>query len=390
MNNLKDIERLIKDKLEQGGNLPTSQPQWHSIASKINYPPKKRKYIFWVPLSVAASIAIIFLTLFPFWTPEPILNVGVNQQNEPLAPLEKIEPPTVPDLMAPSNESNHHQPSSNITINRQHNNRIAHNYVPRVPQETIEASSALIPKNAEESTDPIKNPQEIENKISESLYSSQEIYTETTQELPLRFEPNIASKAFSLGVIGAVNYGNQNSGYVVALSARQDLGAGFFVDGSVSMVYNHTSNDVVGLPTSMKKADLLSSVPVQNAIEREAISYIPSVNTLYLQINPKIGYKIIDEVSISLGPDFQKLMNENQNTGFNYYTLSDQGTIAPLPSLDIGFTAQTEVDLSRDLKAGLLYRQGFNNAMNPGYHQFINRNYLQFQLKYSIGFKPRK
>lgn len=401
MDQNKKIEQLIKDKLERGSHKPMSQPQWHLIASKINYKPQSpiRKKRIWISWSIAASLAIFILSGWLFWNMNSSseINWQATPQQKVAFPSNTEQENNLEDdsISMPVKQGSAISPSSSIDPLLHQNKNIAH-HLNIITEETITDSPNiyLIKSSQEEEQEQVSTTSDreanyLKELITQSPNSYHNYYNLIEEEHPLKYIPKIEAKPFSLGVTGAVNYGNQNSGYVVALSARQDLGKHFFVDGSVSMVYNNTSDEVVGLPTSMKKADLLSPIPVQNAIQREVINHIPAVNTLYLQINPKIGYKIIEEVAISMGPDFQKLMNENHYSGFNYYALSDHGVLSQLPSIDVGFTAQTEVDLSKNLKAGLLYRQGMNNLLNTHPNLYINRNYLQFQLKYSIGFKNR-
>lgn len=396
----KNIDQLIKEKMEKGGGAIPSKPQWDLIASKIKVqPPVTKKKVLWIPWSMAAAvIAIIFVGVNALWTTKSdslleqnnVVTKKVDKSQTDLDILNETDSESTEDILPHQSQKDPSQNTLATTseYNKSKQTNQGNKATPIIDNKTIATEKIVTTKQ-----------QSVENKDSKTEASSEWVETPSS---PIKENPtewhfantdqdfNLVKKQFSLGFSGAVNYGNQNSGYVLALSARQDLSSKVFIDGSVSMIYNNSSNQVIGLPSSLQNVTV-SSAPVKSAMAREAVTYMPSVNTLYIQFNPVVGYRIVDDISISAGPDVQKLVNHNNNNNsFNYYTFKTDGTIGQLPDIDLGLTTQAEVTLSPNLKAGLLYRQGFNHLIAPNNINVINRNYFQFQFKYSFGVNSKK
>lgn len=396
----KNIDQLIKEKMEKGGGAIPSKPQWELIASKINVqPPATKKKALWIPWAIAAAvIAIMFVGVNALWTTKSdslldqnnVVIKEVDQSQTDLDVLSETDTETTEDILPHESQKDPIQNTLATTseYNKSKQTNQGNKATPIIDNKTIVTEKIVT-----------TNQKSVEEKESKTEATSEwaDIPSSPTKENPAEWHfantdqnLNLVKKQFSLGFSGAVNYGNQNSGYVLALSARQDLSSKVFIDGSVSMIYNNSSNQVIGLPSSLQNVTM-SAAPVKSAMAREAVTYMPSVNTLYIQFNPVVGYRVVDDISISAGPDIQKLMNQNNNNNsFNYYTFKTDGTIAQLPDVDLGLTAQTEVNLSPNLKAGLLYRQGFNHLIAPSNINVINRNYFQFQFKYSFGVNSKK
>lgn len=396
----KNIDQLIKEKMEKGGGAIPSKPQWELIASKINVqPPATKKKALWIPWAIAAAvIAIMFVGVNALWTTKSdslldqnnVVIKEVDQSQTDLDVLNETDTETNEDIL-PHQSQKDPYPNTLATTSEYNKSKQTNQGNKATP--IIDNKAIVTEKTV------TTNQKSVEEKESKTEATSEwvDIPSSPTKENPAEWhfantdqDLNLVKKQFSLGFSGAVNYGNQNSGYVLALSARQDLSSKVFIDGSVSMIYNNSSNQVIGLPSSLQNVTM-SAAPVKSAMAREAVTYMPSVNTLYIQFNPVVGYRVVDDISISAGPDIQKLMNQNNNNNsFNYYTFKTDGTIAQLPDVDLGLTAQTEVNLSPNLKAGLLYRQGFNHLIAPSNINVINRNYFQFQFKYSFGVNSKK
>lgn len=406
MNNEK-IEKLIKEKLEKGGGTIPSQPQWDLIASKINVTPvatTKKKRIIWIPWAIAAAVAGIAMVSYSllFQTSKnniPVENTLTNSERESnnnFIPEEEVL------IIENENEGNKedikpiNKPSSNHSSPKLYQAVASNNQINKSSKLTKVSKEGLNDASISSATqDRIESSEKIENDIKEVevkekateyiVHQNQSSNKETTLDA-IKNLPTFSKKEFSLGFSGAFNYSNHNPGYVVAVSARQELGDNFFVDGSLGMIYNNSSSQVIGLPTNMQNVTT-SSTPVKNAMVRAAVTHIPAVNTVYLQFNPVVGYNVSDDISLSTGPDIQKLMNQGGDSQFNYYAFSNDGTIGQLPNVDIGLTTQTEIDLGHNLKAGLMYRQGLNHWFAAENVNAINRNYFQFQFKYSLGSK---
>jgi hypothetical protein len=54
-----------------------------------------------------------------------------------------------------------------------------------------------------------------------------------------------------------------------------------------------------------------------------------------------------------------------------------------MPLFDVGVVGKTEYALTKHVKAAVAYRKGINNVLTP-MDKYIDRDYLQVQVRYSI------
>ena len=113
----------------------------------------------------------------------------------------------------------------------------------------------------------------------------------------------------------------------------------------------------------------------QGVIKTESESY----NLYYAQITPSLGYKLMKRMSVGLGPDFQQMLVDNRPAPSDV----DRGTLKEVPTFDVGFMGKTEYAVTRNIKAAVYYREGINNIITPT-GKYIDRNYVQFQVKCAI------
>ena len=102
-------------------------------------------------------------------------------------------------------------------------------------------------------------------------------------------------------------------------------------------------------------------------------------NLYYAQITPSIGYKLMKRMSVGIGPDFQQMLGDNRPA----ISPTETGNIRQAPLFDIGFMGKTEFAISSNIKAAVYYREGINNIITP-MNKFIDRNYIQLQIKCAI------
>ena len=117
-----------------------------------------------------------------------------------------------------------------------------------------------------------------------------------------------------------------------------------------------------------------NTVPSSGPFTRE-----DSYNLYYAQISPSFGFHCTKLLSIGLGGDLQHLILQ----GHSNLTTDNTGAIKQIPGMDMGFIGKTELTVNKKIKAGLSYRQGLNNFIAGG-NKYVDRSYLQFQLKYMI------
>jgi hypothetical protein len=98
-------------------------------------------------------------------------------------------------------------------------------------------------------------------------------------------------------------------------------------------------------------------------------------------MNPSFGYQIEDKVALSVGGDFQKMLNKKDEI-----VQPDNNNTKIFPTMDIGLTTKSEFIISPNLQAGLVYREGLNNLFKSD-APYVNRRYVQVQFKYNIPLK---
>lgn len=182
----------------------------------------------------------------------------------------------------------------------------------------------------------------------------------------------------SLG--GGMNYGSLNAGYTLGLSARRSIGKHFFVEGSVAFLYNNQAPNTSNYPGPPTMPSRPSSFAPNNL---QAPSMKLVSDFYYVQVNPSFGYQVNRLLALSAGVDLQQRIANMSQNGTAVFAPSTDPQI--IPQLDFGVTGKTEFFISPKVEAGVLYRNGLNNLVQPkDVHPFLNRRYIQVQLKYNF------
>ena len=193
-------------------------------------------------------------------------------------------------------------------------------------------------------------------------------------------------------VLGGVNYGGQSTGYLVGASARHMVNDKLFVEGDVAFIGTTNTQQTEYMSATQASNHLISTARMVNSkntnveakptvavnqgvIKTESESY----NLYYAQITPSLGYKLMKRMSVGLGPDFQQMLVDNRPAPSDV----DRGTLKEVPTFDVGFMGKTEYAVTRNIKAAVYYREGINNIITPT-GKYIDRNYVQFQVKCAI------
>jgi negative regulator of sigma E activity len=221
---------------------------------------------------------------------------------------------------------------------------------------------------------------------SASVAATESPLTYTNASYPSAFyegrRPGGYSNTSYVGVGGGMNYGNMNAGYALGISARTKLAGDFFVDGTVAMVYNNNAmNTGVNNGPTLKDQDFagFAARPAEfkNTVPTPAMS--PIQKLYYVQFNPSIGYQLEKHVAISVGGDFQRMLNREPEV---VQQIDNNAKV--LPSFDVGLTTKSEVSITPSIQAGLIYREGINNLFKSEGGRFVNRRYIQVQFKYTL------
>lgn len=198
--------------------------------------------------------------------------------------------------------------------------------------------------------------------------------------------PGAASnKKTSVSLGGGVNYGNLNTGYTAGVSVRRKVAGDFFVDGTVAMMYNNNASNVAvnnGPPLS----DNTNTAARPNAFNNETTLAAPALDPIqklyYVQFNPSIGYQVEKHVALSVGGDFQQILNRKGEQDEIVQPGTNSSKV--FPNFDVGLTAKSEFAITPSIQAGLVYREGLNNMLKSEGSKYVNRRYIQVQFKYSL------
>jgi hypothetical protein len=177
---------------------------------------------------------------------------------------------------------------------------------------------------------------------------------------------------------GGVNYGNINTGYTAGVSVKRKIGSDFFVDGTVAMMYNNNANNVAANNGPSVNPPNTASRPTNSINSFSTPALDPIQKLYYVQMNPSFGYQIEDKIALSVGGDFQKMLNKKDEI-----VQPDNNNTKIFPTMDIGLTTKSEFIISPNLQAGLVYREGLNNIFKSD-APYVNRRYVQVQFKYNI------
>jgi len=200
-------------------------------------------------------------------------------------------------------------------------------------------------------------------------------------------------------ITGGVARGNQGNGYTLGASARHMVSEHIFIEGDVAFV--GTSNSMQSPYLDMTHPAASASAAVSRSTARitsnankttsgaspvQPVEYQGTIknatenyNLYYAQVTPTLGYKI-SRLSIGMGPDFQQLLVDNRPAP----STVERNTIKEDPTFDIGMMGKTEYAVTRNIKAAVFYRESINNVLTPMGGKYIDRNYVQFQVKCAI------
>jgi len=181
---------------------------------------------------------------------------------------------------------------------------------------------------------------------------------------------------------GGVNYGNLNTGYTAGISVKRNLSSDFFVDGTVAMMYNNNATNVAA-NNGPSVNDNIAARPTSfesSSISSPALD--PMQRLYYLQVNPSFGYQIEDKVALSVGGDFQQILNKREEI-----VRPNNSDTKIFPNFDVGITTKSEFSISPNIQAGLVYREGLNNLLRGDGGKYVNRRYFQVQFKYNLPLK---
>jgi len=200
---------------------------------------------------------------------------------------------------------------------------------------------------------------------------------------------------------GGYNQGSQISGYAAAATIRKNVTEHVFIESdlgyaasniSQQMPYHNqtvvTKNGRAGAAKGTGGAKTTDPKAASDKTTIDDKSYVVNgpllfdnvnYNMSYVQIHPAVGVKILKVISMGAGPDFQKALADNRPTPSETAPEATER----FPLFDVGLMGKAECKITKNMKAGVSYRKGVNSVIAPNAN-YIDRDYLQFQLNYAV------
>jgi hypothetical protein len=200
----------------------------------------------------------------------------------------------------------------------------------------------------------------------------------------------------SIILMGGLSQGVNNSGYTAGATIRRAVNDKVYVEGDVAFTSNNSSQLITNRTETYVTTDggqaggaakpgvIATGARVSGDTKKELpiVSYSNAnmpYNLYYAEFTPSLGYRIMKKMSVAAGPDFQQALADNRPAP----STTDPHNIQVAPLFDVGFIGKTEYAITKTVKAAVCYRKGINNVITPA-DKYIDRNYLQFQVKCAI------
>ena len=387
----REFDELVKQKFDEGGFEYKAQ-NWDMLAEELDGRAKKRGLLAWLmPLvSMAASVALAMGVPSVLRESSGQLNKGHVKyaqvlHNAPAVPAPKVGTPAtiVAGTIHTINKSRL------INIEKTHKAAASLKETENTVAQEVVVNTTLRSNIIE--TFASKN--EGTQKKKKLTISTKGYYTFLQEDAPKKV-PKI-----SIILSGGMNFGNQTSGYIVSATARRMINDKVYVEGDIAFIGSSNTqnilyaekntaatpesiNNTTGLGAKNTKTSKYSSdktVTTPEVPQETIKSGTKAYNLYYAQVTPSIGIKLMKRMSIGAGPDFQQVLVDNRPER----STVDRGNIKENPMFDIGFMGKTEYALTNNIKAAVYYREGINNVITPT-NKYIDRNYIQFQIKCTI------
>ncbi|HXS37842.1 MAG TPA: outer membrane beta-barrel protein [Flavipsychrobacter sp.] len=358
-----EFDRLIAKKVSQVSyDYDTSD--WEKLTIQLAAARKKRRAMVlafaYLSSGIAASVAI-FLFVAPMLSKKgvPAAQYASQIKTPPPAPSALSANSGVKIQSAVTQYTRHYK--SPVAINHKKQEHLLSDTA------TYNASAIADNSHTNTSMQPAK-------KTIDTL-SFEETHRQHGYEEPMTFideTGNKPEKKINISVAGGINYGTINTGYAVGAAVDKKLSSKFGVEVTLAYVGNSAST-----PGSTVNQIPPFSPPFNGSQPKPSPVSAVTSPLNYLQCAPMADYSLSKKITLSAGADLQRLLQDHDVT----ILYNDNTKVAPL--VDVGMLLRTEYAIFPRLKAGLSYRLGANNIVSPG-NNYIDRNYMQVQLKYKL------
>ncbi|KAA5533205.1 hypothetical protein F0919_11705 [Taibaiella lutea] len=405
------FDTLLVAKLQEE-NFEYNPKSWNQLAEKLDNKVPESKPVMPFPLrkwgiaiGTAAAIVVAVGLAVKFNNPDNKI-----ETNNPAVVKNTTSGQQVPEISQQQNEAQQNQPVTNPVPSQSmaqqsqsgqiHNSNILSNLPVANNQNAVlnpnnNQPVITVPENKAEAVQTPNAPVIVKAQTNEVNTINKEITAPAKQESNSGYiaqnqsnhswpvseygTPAPSKPKTNISFGGGVNYGNINTGYTAGISVKRKIGSDFFVDGTVAMMYNNNANNVAANNGPSVNPAGTAARPSSSSINSFSTPALDPIQKLYyVQMNPSFGYQIEDKIALSVGGDFQKMLNKKDEI-----VQPDNNNTKIFPTMDIGLTTKSEFIISPNLQAGLVYREGLNNLFK-GDAPYVNRRYVQVQFKYNI------
>lgn len=385
----KEFDELIKSKFDEN-EFAYNPTNWQKLVEQMDKKPgRKSRALLWLPLAALASTASIAASLAMI-----ISMPGIWHHNKPAVyahahkvPVHEktfvqnysVQPATTSTPIAALSSAAATKP----LINESKNNNTVVAEAATVPQATITNQPETSPTPQPIAATDTKTSTTFNTHTFADVYPDNFFVPQSNQE-------NIQKTMVSIA--GGVNYGSVSTGYAIGATGKHMLNDKLYIEGDVAFVNSSTpaiagtsSNSASGATTPSLPTAKLSSTTSTEAVVNppKEIRSTPGTpkesnyNIYYAQVAPSVGYNVLKHFSVGVGADVQRLIQDDRPEN------ADNIDMKEAPAYDLGVIGKTEYTLSSKIKAGIYYRQGLNNMLSAT-NRYIDRSYIQLQIKYTI------
>ena len=389
-----EFDDLIRHRFDQG-DFAYNPRNWDKMAEKLEGQTKKRGIlVWWLPLvgvAAAVTMSMGFVTYMQHAAP-------LLPANDQAGRVATVIETRAADVQMNIVEENHPQKNTkvfaSITKFKKNQQEIRQTALTEkefsLSIENIRVDEHKFNYSAAKSNESGKQKNLVINESKPVAKKNRQIIEPVTAYQTFKETPKAKEAISSIILSGGVNYGNKNSGFMFGATGRRMINEKVYVEGDIALAgsnniqktaYMVNNGDYVnGRMGSSTRTSGDVSTPVVSGNTGSSIRVADqSYNMYYAQVTPSIGYKLLKRMSVGFGPDFQQVLSDNRPAP----STLDRGNVQVAPLFDIGFIGKTEFTLNGNLKAGIFYREGINNIITP-MNKYIDRNYIQFQVKYAI------
>ena len=376
----REFDELIRQKFDQN-EFEYNPAAWGKLETELGKKPARRNIMLWLPFAAITSVASVAASLAMIVT----------------IPALQVHKSTVEAIASVENSVSYH--SKDLTENQLSEQVVVNNIpVTIIEKQNLKKNddkadatafkSGLLNKEIDAplvfNSRNKNNPALVTGDILGKRNATKHIYSFAAWN-----NDNFFNKKTVLSFSGGISYGSQVNGYSIGATGKRMLGSKFYIEGDVAFVKNNTSYKTeytVQAASKWAVGAKMSSPSSQNSIvatsaNSNSVTAFRENNydLYYAQVTPTIGCNVFKHFSVGMGADMQRLVM----AGKPITAADNADNIKEAPSFDFGFVGKTECELTKKIKAGIYYRQGLNNTLNPG-SKYLDRSYVQVQLKFSL------